>query len=125
MKKKKIKKLKRKIWIISAIILISYITALVLKPTALTTLLPIIIPTTLLTIGIPTYAIIKSLTEILEEKNKTPTKINNDTNNQNKLEKEKNISQKTLSIKKKQLYETDYQQPQQDKPKVKTKGTRF
>lgn len=119
------KKLKKKIWIISTTILLVYIAALIAKPTIVNALLPIIIPTTILTTGIPSYAVIKNLTETLEEKNKTLIKNNTNTNNQNQLEKEKTISQKTLNNEEQIFYETNYQQPQQDKPKVKTKGTRF
>ena len=119
------KKLKRKIWIISATILLVYTIALISNPTIITALLPIIIPAAILTVGIPSYAVIKHLTEILEEQNKIPTKTNYDinSNNQNQIKQEKNISPKVIHNEEQIIYETDYQQSQQDKPKVKTKGT--
>lgn len=133
MKDKQIKKLKRKVWIISTIILISYITALILKPTALTALLPIIIPTALLTVGIPTYAIIRNSKDTLKnleqdkpkkiilQNTKTNTKIKQNTDLIDDIVNDKNLTSET----KKQMLKTlksEYEKNQQDeKHSQKTK----
>lgn len=119
------KKLKKKIWIISATILLIYTIALISNPTIITALLPIIIPTAILTVGIPSYAVIKHLTEMLEKQNKILTKTNHDinSNSENQIKQEKNISPKIIHNEEQIIYKTNHQQSQPDKPKVKTKGT--
>ena len=135
MNNKKIKKLKKKVWIISTIILITYITALILKPTIITALLPIIIPTTFLTVGIPTYAIIrnskdtlKKLEEdkpqkIIKRNTKTTSKTKQTTDLIDDIANDKNLTSET---KKKMLetLKTEYEQNNQtEKNNQKTKGT--
>ena len=135
MNNKKIKKLKIKVWIISTIILITYIIALVLKPTIITALLPIIIPTALLTIGIPTYAIIKNSKDtlkylaedkpqkIIKQNTKTNTKTKQNTDLIDDIVNDKNLTSET----KKQMLETlkaEYEQDNKEKINYqKTKGT--
>lgn len=72
---------------------------LILNPTALTALLPIIIPSGLLTIGIPTYAIIKNTKNSLE---KNPTKKITTINQQS----EPNTTKKEIADKKINNYKT-------------------
>lgn len=60
-------KLKRKIWIISTVILTVYIACLIANPTIWTALLPVIIPSAILTVGIPGYAITKHIKYTLEK----------------------------------------------------------
>ena len=122
MNDKQKKKLKKKIWVISLVVLVTYVVALILNPTALTALLPIIISASILMVGLPAYAIIKSIKENFQ----TETEINNVTEMDNiepVLEKEKtyddsNIKENDIIIQ--ETYEPSYQK---DRVKVKTKGT--
>lgn len=135
MNNKKIKKLKRKVWIISTIILITYITALILKPTIITALLPIIIPTALLTLGIPTYAIIRNSKDTLKklEEDKPQKIIKQNTKTTSKTKQTTDLiddivnDKKLTSETKKQMLETlkiEYEQNNQtEKNNQKTKGT--
>lgn len=116
------KRLKKKIWIISTIILLVYVTILILNPTILTALLPIIIPTFVLTVGLPGYAIFKYVKEILEEKSYSKT-IKDDTQS---IEQKQKLEKKVIESSEEHIFlETDYEPNiyQEDKPKIKTKGT--
>lgn len=119
---KKTKKLKRKIWFISSIVLVSYTVALILNPTSVMTLLPIIIPAGVLTFGLPAYAIIKNTKDSIE-KIPTKTSVLNEDNNaiktKNKKEKFNNENNEQLNI----ISEIQIEQNKSDKPKIKSKGT--
>lgn len=117
------KKLKKKIWVISTIILSVYIGALIIKPTIWLALIPIIIPTTLLTTGIPTYAIIKNKKENIKNsytKVETNNKINEETKSINKTIADKPTTNIEINKLEEPHIETNI-----EKVKVKTKGTRF
>lgn len=123
------KKLKKKIWITATAILLTYTTILILNPTIWVAILPIIIPTGILTVGLPTYAIIKSVKDSLEQKNKKQDILTQEKN----IETAKNIRIKeeitTNNIIKENnatmQLETQYKQDTnvENKPKIKTKGT--
>lgn len=118
------KKLKKKIWIISAVILIAYITAVILNPTALIALLPIIIPSFGLTVGIPIYSITKYVKDSMEKETNTPVitaKEKNTQNNQNIKQKEKTVTNKINNNALNTHYESEVNQ--EEKVKIKTKGT--
>ena len=113
------KKLKKKIWIISSIILTAYIGTLIIYPSSWLSLLPIIIPTSVLTIGIPTYSIIKCKKSKIEktvEKPETKIKVNEFKTNQNIKQINKNYQLNPIS-------EFRQEEKIEDKPKIKTKGT--
>lgn len=123
------KKLKRKIWTTSTALFLIYITILILNPTIWISILPIIIPTGMITVGLPTYNIIKNTRDYLEQKNKeqkiSTKKLNIET--YQNMEIEKKII--TNDIEREKFnhieLETQYEQNinQEEKPKVKTKGT--
>lgn len=116
------KRLKKKIWIISTIILLVYVTILILNPTILTALLPIIIPTFVLTVGLPSYAIFKYVKEISEEKAYSKT-VKDDSQS---IEQKHELEKKVIESSEEHIFlETDYEPNiyQEDKPKIKTKGT--
>lgn len=112
-------KLKKKIWTISFIVLLVYVTALILKPTIWTALMPIIIPASILTAGIPAYAIIKNtkdkLEKGLEQKSNEVKQIKN---NQNTNSKNNNYTNNMLED-----YKLDITQETKEKVKTKTLGT--
>ena len=89
-------KLKQKIGKATAIILGIYVIALIINPTTLMILLPIIISASVLTIGIPTYAILKHSKESLEKISKQQT---SSTNQELKKQKTK-ILNETITTKK-------------------------
>lgn len=86
------KKLKKKIWIISSVILLTYIAAIILNPTAWIALLPIIIPAGILTIGLPAYSIIRNTKETLE---KTTNKQETNSKQTSDIQKNKRKTTKT------------------------------
>lgn len=112
------KRLKKKIWVISTIILLAYLVTLAFNLYAWATLLPFIIPTSILTLGIPIYDIIKHVN----------ANSINDVNNIT-IEECPNIDEKVAN--EGDLLKEDYILPQDndinlyldDKPKIKTKGT--
>lgn len=123
------KKLKRKIWTTSTALFLIYITILILNPTIWISILPIIIPTGMITVGLPTYNIIKNTRDYLEQKNKeqkiSTKKLNIETNQNMEIEK-KIITNDIEREKFNHIeLETQYEQNinQEEKPKVKTKGT--
>jgi len=126
MRKIKPYKLKRKIWLISTVVLAVYSICLIINPTVWTALLPVIIPTTILTVGIPAYAVTKHMKSMLE------TETLNYSNTQSKIEntnKKENIITKNEDINKKINNHLELQyEPiinKEGKQKVKTKGTRY
>lgn len=110
-------KLKRKIWLTSTIILISYIIALITNPTTIIALLPIIVITGGLTIAIPAYAIIKNTKDIIKEKDNQYKEDIKDVQNNNKSLSKENTSNKDYEINNYIEYDN-----QIDKPKIKTIG---
>ena len=120
MSDKKIKKLKRKIWIISTIVLIVYIYLLIVNPTIWSILLPIIIASSSLTIGIPVYNNFIKKNDKENMKIKTQEYIDNFISNNKTIEKEetKNNYNNHLSIE-----EINSVGGELDRPKIKTKGT--
>lgn len=129
MKQIKPHKLKRKIWIISTIILSAYIIALISNPTVWTALLPVIIPSAILTIGIPGYAITKHIKYMLEKETLKLSKSEDKIESlQNTKQTEKKVTNNITENKKIDVVlEPQYEQTtiKKDKPKVKTKGTRY
>lgn len=111
-----IKKLKRKVWCISTLILGVYIAALIANPSIWMALLPIIIPTTTLTIGIPTYTIIKNNKHQIKETSNKEISINN-RNNEN-ITTEKNIEPVYTDI-------ADNYQTNIEKNKIKQKRLKY
>ena len=109
-------KLKRKLWRISLLMLLTYITVLILNPSSLITLLPIIIPAGIITITIPAYTIIKNKKEPIK---KEVNKLDNKKENQNNVKK----TNSNNLINTNQINTTIEPQNKQEKPKIKTKGT--
>lgn len=119
------KKLKRKIWTTSTALFIIYITILILNPTIWISILPIIIPTGMITVGLPTYNIKNSLKQKNKEQKISTKKLNIETNQNMEIEK-KIITNDIEREKFNHIeLETQYEQNinQEEKPKVKTKGT--
>lgn len=117
------RKIKKKIWIISIILLVIYIITLVINPSVWISLLPIIIPTGILTVGIPSYAIIRNTKEEIEQIVEIHTKQIQECNtNQNTkaIEKTATNNNQINAILKPQY---EQEQNQEEKPKIKTKGT--
>lgn len=113
-------KLKRKIWLISSIILLSYIVALVINPTTIMALLPIVVITGGLTIVIPAYAIVKNINNEINQKNNQCIKEIET----NQYEKNKSFEAINENISNKDYETNNYIEynDQLDKPKVKTIG---
>lgn len=118
------RKIKKKIWIISIILLVIYIITLVINPSAWISLLPIIIPTGILTVGIPSYAIIRNTKKEIEQIVEIHTKQTQECNtNQNTKAIEKKATDKH-QIRISNLIEPQYKiEEKREKNKVKTKGT--
>lgn len=121
-----IKKLKKKVWGISTVILLVYITTLILNPTAWTALLPIIIPSGLLTVGIPVYAITKNMKNSLEKTENSSTTIIEEQpiNNEKEKAAEKEVVNAQTKINQSYInLESQYEPTKQEKNKIKSKGT--
>ena len=113
-----IKKLKRKVWLISTLILGVYITALIANPSIWTVLLPVIIPTTTLTIGIPTYTVIKHNKQLVKETSNNETIINTNNETNKNINTEKTIKPMHIDI-------TDNYQTNIEKNKIKQKRLKY
>ena len=111
------KKLKKKVWMTSALVLGVYITALIINPTIWTILLPIIIPTGLLTVGIPTYAVINRTHESLKKTVNKQEPVTSIT--------QKNTISKSKNIEPEYTITSDNYQPEIEKNKVKQKRLKY
>ena len=116
------KKIRNKLWMLSSVLVVMYVSAIIINPTAWVALLPVIIPATSLTVGIPVYAIIRNTKEGLENlSSKTLVSeekviISKDDPTKNKLNEEILVEEQVVFYK-------DINETIIEKNKVKTKGT--